>query len=105
MGEWLEKNGDSVYGTRGGPVPPQPWGVTTAKDAAVYVHVLTLPEADAEGWRTLTGTEKLPLVSMNYLGTDTEVEYRRDAAGNLQVKLVDIGEDPMDVVLVARQGI
>ncbi|WP_442482694.1 alpha-L-fucosidase [Aeoliella sp. SH292] len=105
MGEWLEKNGDSVYGTRGGPVAPQSWGVTTAKDAAVYVHVLSLPEADAEGWRTLTGTQKLPLVSMNYLGTDNEVEYRRDAAGDLQVKLVDIGEEPIDVVLVARQGI
>jgi alpha-L-fucosidase len=105
MGEWLEKNGDSVYGTRGGPVAPQSWGVTTAKDAAVYVHVLSLPEADAEGWRTLTGTQKLPLVSMNYLGTDKEVEYRRNAAGHLQVKLVDIGDDPIDVVLVARQGI
>src|SRR5262249_55514780 len=29
MGRWLEKNGESVYGTRGGPVAPQPWGVTT----------------------------------------------------------------------------
>ncbi len=41
MGEWLSKNGESIYGTRGGPVAPQAWGVTTQKDGKVYVHILT----------------------------------------------------------------
>jgi alpha-L-fucosidase len=42
VGRWLEKNGETVYSTRGGPVPPQPWGVTTRtkKGDRVYVHVL-----------------------------------------------------------------
>ncbi|HEX5787546.1 MAG TPA: alpha-L-fucosidase [Woeseiaceae bacterium] len=40
IGAWLEKYGESVYGTRGGPLSPRPWGVTTHKDGAVYVHVL-----------------------------------------------------------------
>src|SRR5262249_27932000 len=42
MGQWLEKNGESIYATRGGPVPPQPWGVTThtKKGDRVFVHVL-----------------------------------------------------------------
>jgi alpha-L-fucosidase len=40
MGEWLTKNGESIYGTRGGPIGPHPWGVTTAKGNRVYVHVL-----------------------------------------------------------------
>jgi len=40
MGAWLDKNGESVYGTRGGPVTPRPWGVTTEKGGKVYVHVL-----------------------------------------------------------------
>jgi alpha-L-fucosidase len=41
MGVWLRVNGASVYGTRGGPVPPQSWGVTTQKAGIVYLHVLT----------------------------------------------------------------
>ncbi len=41
MGGWLETNGESVYGTRGGPVPPQSWGVTTHTENAVYLHVLS----------------------------------------------------------------
>jgi alpha-L-fucosidase len=40
MGQWLQKNGESIYGTRGGPVPPRNWGVTTRKANRIYVHVL-----------------------------------------------------------------
>ena len=39
VGEWLTRNGESVYGTRGGPVSPRPWGVTTQAGKRVYVHV------------------------------------------------------------------
>jgi alpha-L-fucosidase len=40
VGQWLQTYGESIYGTRRGPVPPRPWGVTTRRDAQVYVHVL-----------------------------------------------------------------
>ena len=40
MGDWLAMHGESIYGTRGGPVTPRPWGVTTQKGNTVYVHVL-----------------------------------------------------------------
>ena len=40
IGEWMSNFGESIYGTRGGPVSPRPWGVTTQKDGTVYVHIL-----------------------------------------------------------------
>ncbi|MFN7931989.1 MAG: alpha-L-fucosidase [Bryobacteraceae bacterium] len=40
IGGWVSKNGESVFGTRGGPIGPRPWGVTTTKGKTVYVHVL-----------------------------------------------------------------
>ena len=40
IGEWTKVYGETVYGTRGGPVPPRDWGVTTQKGNKVYVHVL-----------------------------------------------------------------
>jgi alpha-L-fucosidase len=40
VGEWLSKYGEAVYGTRGGPLPPGNWGVTTQKEDKIYVHVL-----------------------------------------------------------------
>jgi hypothetical protein len=29
VGEWLSRYGDAIYSTRGGPLPPADWGVTT----------------------------------------------------------------------------
>jgi len=40
VGDWLGKYGDSIYGTRGGPIPPGDWGVSTEKGNKIYVHIL-----------------------------------------------------------------
>lgn len=44
MGEWLARYGESIYGTRGGDIPPHGWGVTTRKGDKLYVHVLDLQD-------------------------------------------------------------
>ncbi len=40
VGRWMAAHGTSIYGTRGGPIPPRPWGVTTRRGDTVFVHVL-----------------------------------------------------------------
>lgn len=40
MGEWLNKYGETVYGTRGGIVAPHEWGVSTQKGNKLYIHIL-----------------------------------------------------------------
>jgi len=40
MGKWTKQYGESIYGTRGGPVAAGPWGVTTQRGSTIYVHVL-----------------------------------------------------------------
>lgn len=44
MGDWLRINGEAIYQSRGGPITPRPWGVTTHKGATVYVHILDWPD-------------------------------------------------------------
>jgi alpha-L-fucosidase len=46
MGAWLAVNGEAIYGTRGGPIAPRPWGVTTQKGDRVYVHLLDWNDAE-----------------------------------------------------------
>ncbi len=43
IGDWLKVNGESIYGTRGGPWLPGEYGVSTHNGALVYVHVLHPP--------------------------------------------------------------
>ena len=45
-GKWLQMNGESIYGTRGGPLPPQHWGVTTQKEKKIYLHLFRMPDAN-----------------------------------------------------------
>jgi alpha-L-fucosidase len=40
MGEWLKIYGETIYGTKGGPLSARDWGVTTQKGNKVYVHIL-----------------------------------------------------------------
>jgi alpha-L-fucosidase len=44
LGEWMNANGTSIYGTRAGPVPPREWGATTRRGDSVFVHVLNWPD-------------------------------------------------------------
>jgi alpha-L-fucosidase len=43
IGRWLRANGESIYGTRGGPWLPSAYGVSTHNGNLVYVHVLHSP--------------------------------------------------------------
>ena len=40
VGKWVKQYGSSIYGTRGGPLGPQKWGVTTQSSKSIYVHIL-----------------------------------------------------------------
>jgi len=40
IGAWLDKYGESIYTTRGGPFLPANWGVSTYHDKTVFLHIL-----------------------------------------------------------------
>lgn len=73
MGKWLKQNGRSIYKTRGGPIGPQPWGVTTQRGKTVYVHILdwtqdalTLPLDQAvAGARLLSSGQPIGVTQAN----------------------------------------
>lgn len=93
VGEWLRVHGESVYGTRGGPVSPRPWGVTTRKGNTVYVHVLEWPDA-AILVPPLGGAVK----SAKLLKTGEAVAARNLAEGVL-IPLPTTAPDPYDTVI------
>ena len=40
IGKWLNKYGESIYSTKGGPYKPAAWGGATCKGNAIYLHIL-----------------------------------------------------------------
>ena len=94
VGEWLAKYGDSIYGTRGGPIPPGDWGVTTQKENKIYVHILN--------WAApLLALPPLPgkiMSAQSLLGGD-KIEVRQNANG-IVLTLPMQGKDEVDRVAV-----
>ena len=93
VGEWLEKYGDSIYGTRGGPVAPADWGVTTQKDNKIYVHVLK--------WQgTLLALPPIPAkITGAHLLDGALVDFTQNADG-VVIKLPKLIDDQVDRVIV-----
>jgi alpha-L-fucosidase len=94
MGEWMDKYGESIYGTRGGPVAPGPWGVTTQRDDKIYVHVLD--------WNDPVLAISLPpakIKSAHLLRDGSAVTFHSDA-DSLQLKVPDAQPDEIDRVIV-----
>jgi alpha-L-fucosidase len=48
IGDWLAKNGESIYGTRGGPWKPTSAIVSTRAGNAVYLHILNGKDGHVE---------------------------------------------------------
>ena len=94
IGKWLRKYGDTIYGTRGGPFPPQSWGVSTRKGGRVFVHVLG-PDAVI----TLPETGK-PVRSASLID-GTPVEFEAASFGTI-VKMPEQRPDPYDTIIFVR---
>jgi alpha-L-fucosidase len=93
IGQWMQKNGESIYGTRGGPVTPRPWGVTTQKQGKVFVHVLDWPDE-------LLALPKIANVkSAKLLATGASVEWKEIPGGAI-LRLPQSARDPLDTIVV-----
>ncbi|MGK7395550.1 MAG: alpha-L-fucosidase [Candidatus Cyclobacteriaceae bacterium M3_2C_046] len=71
MGDWLEINGEAVYGTRGGPYLPTDYMVSTRNKNKIYLHLFDFEE----------DTLKLPFVK----GVKIEKSYLLDGGKKLAV--------------------
>ena len=69
-GKWFQKNGQTIYGTRGGPLKPQPWGVTTQSLNNIYIHLMYPYETE-----NIFLPVKTKPKSVKIYGTETELKY------------------------------
>jgi len=70
IGKWMNKFGESIYGTRGNVMPPQDWGVVTSKENKIFVHILK----DSIQPVVITGI-KNKIKSCRLMGSGEQVKY------------------------------
>ncbi len=46
IGDWLDINGESIYGTKGGPFKPTKWMSSTNKNNNIFIHLYKWPEKE-----------------------------------------------------------
>jgi alpha-L-fucosidase len=94
IGQWLTSHGTTIYNTRGGPVPPRAWGVTTQRGDTVFVHLLK--------WQDQSIT--IPAISATVTKAGTlgggTVAFTQNAAGVTLTLPQPLSPDEPDHVIV-----
>ena len=93
VGQWLRGREESIFGTRGGPVPPRSWGVTTHRGDTVYVHILSDTDdviAVPDFGKTVTSASLLNGAAVDFVATPL---------GAL-IKVPPDTRDPIDTIIV-----
>jgi alpha-L-fucosidase len=93
-GIWMEKNGETIYGTRGGPVSPKSWGVTTQKGNKVFVHITNLEDNNL-----LIPDFGKKVKNITSFTTGGKLKYKQDSFG-IAVTIPNDIIDETDTILV-----
>jgi len=94
IGKWTEKYGETVYGTRGGPVSPKSWGVTTQKGNRVFVHLLNV-----EDYNILIPDFGKKVKRIYHFDTGLKIKFKQDTFG-ISVSLPENIIDETDTILI-----
>lgn len=93
VGAWMNKYGESVYGTRGDLIAPQQWGVVTHKDNTFYAHVLNKPTED---YVFIPGLKNV--IAASSMVNGNALRFKAISEG-LFVYTAAAGSDPNDTVI------
>jgi alpha-L-fucosidase len=100
IGKWLDKNGESIYETRGGPFDPivLTWGSCTQKDQKLYLHIVNEVDGNSIDLPGLT-TKIEKVYCFADLSKTCAVSRKHESA---HVDISGINLDPVDTILVAE---
>jgi alpha-L-fucosidase len=93
MGKWLEKYGETIYGTKKGPINPSSWGASTQKDGKVWIHILNSKEENL-----FIGKLPKKLKSAKFYDDQTVVKFKETEFGVI-LNIPDSKKKPIDTII------
>lgn len=94
LGNWMKQNAASIQGTRGNIIPTQEWGVVTAKEKSVFLHVLKQIDADY----IFVPFTKGKIKSANLFSNNKHISFKQLDEG-VFIYLKNIQQDPINTVI------
>jgi alpha-L-fucosidase len=94
LGNWMKQNAASIQGTRGNIIPTQEWGVVTAKEKSVFLHVLKQIDADYIFVPFTKGKIKLAYL----YATKSTIKFKQVEEG-VFVYLKNVQQDPINTII------
>ncbi|MCX6930873.1 MAG: alpha-L-fucosidase, partial [Verrucomicrobia bacterium] len=92
LGAWLVRNGESIYGTRGGPFKPGDYGVSTRKGNTIYLHI-----RDWDDDKLILPAIPAKIVRSRILGNGNAVVQQ--TASGIEVSVSEADRRPMDTIV------
>lgn len=96
IGAWLRANGESIYGTRGGPFKPGPWGASTHKGDTIYLHVLNWGDSEV---LKLPAIERRIVKASLLAGGKVEFNAKADA---LELRVPAAQRQSLDTIIALK---
>jgi len=91
----MDKNGNSIYGTRGNVMKPQDWGVFTAKDKTWFAHIINTPKENAY---IFIPEMKQKIKKCYLIDSKRELKFKQQSEGTF-VYLDGIKLDSIDTII------
>jgi alpha-L-fucosidase len=98
VGEWMQANGESIYGSTASPLSEQPWGRSTVNGNRVYLHVFSWP---ADGKLRVPGLKNSVQDAYALAAPGRKLETKRENGTEI-ITLPDRATDENDTVFVLR---
>lgn len=94
IGKWTARYGETVYGTRGGVMDPQNWGVVVAKGNRIFIHVFYRPK---ENYVFIPGLSE-KITGAVAFDNGKALRFRQQAEG-VFVYIDDLPENSVDAII------
>jgi alpha-L-fucosidase len=102
IGRWLEKNGEGIYHTRGGPWQPLfgEYGFTY-RDNKIYCHVYSGYRHTKDGIFTTHSIGDRKVTGVRALASGKELEWTKNGNGTITIRGIQYAQDPPVTILEA----
>jgi len=97
IGKWMDKNGESIYGTVATPLPLQSWGVSTLKGNKLFLHVFSWP---ADGKLYVGGLLSSPKKAYMFNNPAKTFTIKKGSSEDFYITVPAKAQDSINTVLV-----